>query len=387
MATDPMDNAGQPRSPIRSTRLSRREWAVSILGSLLYVLATYVTPPSFLLSQEWGRLGGFYKEFAARTLRAGRLPLWNPHVGLGRPFLADIEAALFYPPNLIYLITSPGTGAVILSVAHAVLGVVAMAALGQALGLHRRLSLGAGFAFLACGAVTGCIQFGHVHYGFGLAYLPLVLLAVLRFQDTPGLPAMLRLAIVLCLDVLATHPQCLWITCVAVAAFALGRRIERPLRGQLRPLLRDVLGLGAALGIACAMAAVQLLPFWELVAQGNRPTPSLEFSGAWSLAFQDLASLAVVYPHANWADDLFVGPVVLIAGLAGLVMGWRDHSHCWLPSARTRRSFPSCTESFRDCPPSASTHAPPSSCALRWCSRAGASSRQRKSRPASCAGL
>jgi len=46
--------------------------------------------------------------FQQAALLAGRLPLWNPYTFAGHPFLADVQAAVFYPPgNLLLLLTLP----------------------------------------------------------------------------------------------------------------------------------------------------------------------------------------------------------------------------------------------------------------------------------------
>lgn len=45
--------------------------------------------------------------FAAASLRAGDLPLWNPHLYGGAPFLADMQTGLFYPPNLLLFLLAP----------------------------------------------------------------------------------------------------------------------------------------------------------------------------------------------------------------------------------------------------------------------------------------
>ena len=44
-----------------------------------------------------------WREFGFRHLRAGNLPLWNPHIFLGMPFVGDMQSAMFYPPNWLYL--------------------------------------------------------------------------------------------------------------------------------------------------------------------------------------------------------------------------------------------------------------------------------------------
>jgi hypothetical protein len=38
-----------------------------------------------------------YREFAAAALRAGEIPLWNPYIFSGVPFLANPQAAVLYP--------------------------------------------------------------------------------------------------------------------------------------------------------------------------------------------------------------------------------------------------------------------------------------------------
>src|SRR5512139_1122612 len=46
--------------------------------------------------------------FQRAELLAGRLPLWNPYTYAGHPFLADVQAAVFYPlSNLVLLLTLP----------------------------------------------------------------------------------------------------------------------------------------------------------------------------------------------------------------------------------------------------------------------------------------
>ena len=46
----------------------------------------------------------YWRKFAFDQLWAGHLALWNPHVFSGVPFMGGFQAALFYPPNWIYLI-------------------------------------------------------------------------------------------------------------------------------------------------------------------------------------------------------------------------------------------------------------------------------------------
>lgn len=45
-----------------------------------------------------------WHEIAKQILLSGRLPLWNPWVGMGAPLLANAQSALLYPPNWLLLV-------------------------------------------------------------------------------------------------------------------------------------------------------------------------------------------------------------------------------------------------------------------------------------------
>lgn len=47
-----------------------------------------------------------FSVFEVRQLLDGRIPLWNPYAYSGHPFLADIQAAIFYPPSLLMALLS-----------------------------------------------------------------------------------------------------------------------------------------------------------------------------------------------------------------------------------------------------------------------------------------
>jgi hypothetical protein len=43
-----------------------------------------------------------WRHFQSTFSREGELPLWNPHILSGSPFLGNTESALFYPPNALF---------------------------------------------------------------------------------------------------------------------------------------------------------------------------------------------------------------------------------------------------------------------------------------------
>jgi hypothetical protein len=70
-----------------------------------------------------------YRTLAARAVREGTLPLWNPYMLSGAPFLANAQSALFYPGNFpYYLLPVPISWAIgfflrrVLWISHSVAG-------------------------------------------------------------------------------------------------------------------------------------------------------------------------------------------------------------------------------------------------------------------------
>ncbi|MCK4316098.1 MAG: hypothetical protein KAX24_10055, partial [Anaerolineae bacterium] len=73
------------------------------------------------------------------------------------------------------------------------------------------------------------------------------------------------LAVVIGLVLLAGHTQTAFISLVGLAVYGLGPALWRALRRrEWRPLARQALLLAAVAGLGVALAAVQLLPTWEL---------------------------------------------------------------------------------------------------------------------------
>ncbi|MBX3054472.1 MAG: hypothetical protein KF753_23570 [Caldilineaceae bacterium] len=88
--------------------------------------------------------------FAASVLASGHLPLWNPTLYGGAPFIADIQAGFLYPPNLLLFLLKPEFGygwMQWLAIGHLWWAGLGVYALCRALGISRPAALFAGTAF------------------------------------------------------------------------------------------------------------------------------------------------------------------------------------------------------------------------------------------------
>ncbi len=262
-------------------------------------------------------------QFLADAVREGRAPLWNPYIGLGRPHLADMQSAVFYPP--LYLVClGHGFGSFLLVWLHCALGVFGMRALAGRLQVGRWQSYFMAGCYLGSGALTARWMTGQVHYCWALCYVPVLLYCALRTEEPWQTRRIGQYALWLALQFLCGHPQVFWFTGIGQAALIVGRALRWPLRQALLDAGKGLSQLGAALAWCLVLVAVLLLPFLELVQEGNRGAASPAFANYFKLGGPHLLSL--IHPPKQWRlaegitweTDLFVGPIALLLGLAGL---------------------------------------------------------------------
>lgn len=119
-----------------------------------------------------------YRDFAAAALREGRIPLWNPYIFSGAPFLANPQAAVLYPLHwpLSWL---PVTKQIYWSAAlHAWILALGGYALLRRLGGGWLGGVVAGLVLAGSGFYGGML--GHINQMNGAAWLPWMVWALLE---------------------------------------------------------------------------------------------------------------------------------------------------------------------------------------------------------------
>ena len=88
------------RTPLDRTRLARFRGFLGPLGLGLLTLAFFwklLLTNLILTGVDVFTYFYPYRHYAAESVRQARLPLWNPYLFLGVPFLANSQAAVLYP--------------------------------------------------------------------------------------------------------------------------------------------------------------------------------------------------------------------------------------------------------------------------------------------------
>jgi hypothetical protein len=209
---------------------------------------------------------------ATRAIRAGRLPLWNPYLFMGSPFLANSQVGVFYPLNWPLWLILPAYRSVHVTILlHLCLAAFNTYLWGRTSIRLGRVGAWAAGAMFALGGYLGA-QVEHVNQLQGLAWLPLILALYDRSQISGSKSHIVKprtafagLVIVLALVFLAGHTQTAFVSLVGLATYGLGPPLWAGVRRcEWRPLIRGALCLVVAAGLGIALAAVQLVPTWEL---------------------------------------------------------------------------------------------------------------------------
>jgi hypothetical protein len=180
-------------------------------------------------------------------LRAGRLPLWNPHQSSGTPFWANGQSAPLFPLHLLFAALPLQLGFVLLPWLRLTVAGCGVWVLARELGLGRPAAAVATVIYPLSGML---VSFQLFPMGNALALVPWVLWAIERIAAGRG--GWGGLALLGGLQLLGGHPE----TCAHTALLGALYLAVRGGAERWRAWRHFVLGwLGAA-----AVAAVQILP-------------------------------------------------------------------------------------------------------------------------------
>jgi hypothetical protein len=197
-----------------------------------------------------------YKSYAAEVMRQGRLPLWNPHLFMGAPLLANSQVGVFYPLNwpLLWL-DAPHQIAWSIAIHIALAGVLMVLFCRQSLHMGWPAAFAGGVVF-AFGGYLGA-QVEHINQLQGAAWLPLLYLlydrsngnrqpangCVPTILNTPPAnrwSSTLWLALVITMMLLAGHTQTVFISLFGLGLYAVWQAIFEMSVTEAAPQQREM---------------------------------------------------------------------------------------------------------------------------------------------------
>ena len=219
-----------------------------------------------------------WKTFIRQSLASGQLPLWNPYLFSGAPFLAAGQHSALYPLSLLYYILP-------LPLAYGWFSALQLALTGCNVYILARVLQRSRLAATLAGVTFAFSAFSITSVVFPMilaaaAWLPLLLAItekVIQKQLEKGnapfspVPYITGGALILALQALAGHIEITYYTLLVLAFYALWRLLALQRRlAAWRPVLRLAGWLVIMVAAGMALAAAQLAPLVELVRQSFR---------------------------------------------------------------------------------------------------------------------
>lgn len=263
---------------------------------LLFYRGFVFHPDRMLFGTDMVIEGFPLRRFALEEIRAGRgLPLWNPYLLGGLPFVATLPGPLFYPTSLLYLLLPLHRAIGWTFVLHSFLAGAFAFFAARAFGLRRGSATVCGLSFMLTGYLASTLYGGHDGRMFAIVLIPLAFGMAERGLRSGRGAWFLGVAAAVALQALTPHVQIMYFSTLSLLSYA-GVRLALPRRDEGNPPERPwrlSLGLVAALALAAGLAAVQLLPTYALLGDVSRAAQErgYEFAASWALPPQELSAL------------------------------------------------------------------------------------------------
>ncbi|NJN95089.1 MAG: YfhO family protein [Anaerolineales bacterium] len=243
-----------------------------------------------------------WKKFIRDSLAAGQLPLWNPYILSGQPFLANGQHSALYPFSLIFYILPLDKAYGWFTVSQLWLAGLAMYVFLRVLRVTRLGALIGGITYSLSAFFVVSVVFTMIIAG--AVWLPLLLALIeiiIRKQEEKGLtgyspiPYVVAGAVTLGIQTLAGHVEITYYVLLVSGYYALCRLLFL-WRRQGTP--RFALGLAGWLGVmvflGLSLGLVQLGPMYEVVTQNFRDNSvTLAQVREWALPLRRLISFVI----------------------------------------------------------------------------------------------
>ena len=264
-----------------------------------------------------------WASYAIDSLRNGLVPLWNPYNGMGAPFLANYQTAVFYPLNWLLipiykLFGVPGLsiGFSILVVVHLVIAAVGFSFVLKSLDRSNLAQFIGSFCWVFGGYIISRISFISMVWAF--AWVSWIIYFVMKFRGNRSnykIKPIILLSTVMLLQLLTGHAQTFAFT-MGLSLLVLFIPFEHGLKENGKRFLAFI----GSLILAICVAAVQLLPTIEYLLLSQRSS-EVGYDYASNFSFWPLRIITILFggfwgnPGLNrffaggtyWEDQIYFG--------------------------------------------------------------------------------
>jgi hypothetical protein len=325
MATDPKTSRAAPGI---GEWLTPGRFALLLTGLILVAFPEVIFGSDTFIFRDFGAFGYPLAFYHRENFWRGDVPLWNPLSHCGVPYLAQWNTMVFYPLSLFYLLLPLSWSLGVFCLLHLLLAGSGMYFLAEAWTRHRLAAAAAGVAFAFNGLALNCLSWPNNIAA--LAWMPWIILLGERAWSLGG-RWLIGAAFAGATQMLAGAPEVILFTWLLLAALGAVAWV----RGEL-PRGKMSARFAATIVLVMGLAAIQLLPFFDLLkhsqrtvgyATGGSAMPGWGWANFFVPLFHCRRSSAGFYFQAGqvWTTSYYLGiGILLFAVLAAWVAGdWR----------------------------------------------------------------
>jgi len=208
-----------------------------------------------------------WKHFIVESIKAGRLPLWNPYLFAGVPFLAAGQHSALYPFSLLFYIMPLAKAYGYFTVLQLFLAGLFMYIYARVIGVSRLGATVAAITYMLSAFMVVSVVFPMIIAA--AAWLPLLLammeLIIRHGEGKAAIPYTAIGGVTLGLQILAGHVEITIYVLLIMVFYAACRLASLGQRGGLRQVGWPALWLTIMIILGLGLGAVQLIPLYELV--------------------------------------------------------------------------------------------------------------------------
>jgi hypothetical protein len=303
-SNQPKINKGASASPNADEWFTPGRFAILLGGLIIVCFPKAVFGLETFFYRDFGAFAYPLAFYHREAFWRGEVPLWNPYSNCGLPFLAQWNTLTLYPLSLIYLLFPLSWSLGFFNLAHLFLAGMGMYFLAFRWTENRFAASVAGVIYAFNGLSWTALMWSNDIAALG--WLPWVVLTAEKAWQEGGARNVLMAAIIGALQMLAGAPEVIIFTWMALGVLWL---IEWLKKGSRRG--RMLLRTGGVVILVAGLAAIQFLPFLDLLRNSQRDTSFGDTE--WSM------------PRSGWAN--FLVPVFhCIPGQLGalyqFLQGW-----------------------------------------------------------------
>jgi O-antigen/teichoic acid export membrane protein len=280
-----------------------------------------------------------WKHFIVDAISQRTVPLWNPYLFAGAPFLANGQHSAYYPFSILFYVLPLTLAYGWFTVVQLFLAGAFMYLFTRVLGMGRLASLTAAIVYQLSGFYIVSVVFTMIIAA--AAWLPLLLAAIELiiqqrsiFGRPSTVPWIILGAIALACQIMAGHIEITYYTLLIMALYALWRLSVRPrttdhrrqsaaggwrlaISNWFKYARRPIAALFVMVLLGMGMSAIQLLPYIEILPQNFRVgSATLEQVRSYALPPRHVLEMLMPNFFGNPAEhtvfDIMTGQNVLL---------------------------------------------------------------------------